>query len=326
MLTTTIEVLVTPAPDGTGGDPADPFRYGWRYVERWGEDGSLVIEQVPLTLEDVLHPQEGDQVTHSAAHQRRCRYLCDVLEAQLAHDPTAVVLQDVRVAWDVPGLKAHGPDIAVILGVREHKNWSTFDVAEEGVRPTLIIELTSPETAVLDRSAKLDEYELAGVPLYVIVDAVALRQPAPRLVGYTRTPGGYLPMVPDERGRLWLAPVHLWLGVEGDEIVCYDEGGRPLGDYRALAATGSKADHLIAFARSKGEQGLFVVIPRLLASILEEQSLPLGRAFWGDTAVPLPPGRWRDAVTGAEFGGTGGGQPVGELFADLPIAVLRTLS
>jgi Uma2 family endonuclease len=237
MSTTMIQVLVTPAPDGAVSGPPDPFRYGWRYIERWGEDGSLVIEQVPLTLEDVLHPQEGDQVTHSEAHQRRCVYLYDVLRAQLADDPTAVVLQDVRVAWDVPDVGAHGPDIAVILGVRERKNWSTFDVAEEGVRPALIIEVTSPETAALDRSAKLDEYELAGVPLYVLVDAVnRRRQPGLRLLGYQLVAGVYQLLAPDERGRLWLAPAWTWLGVEENEIVCYDEAGQALGDYRALAA------------------------------------------------------------------------------------------
>src|SRR5688572_16019942 len=129
MATTTVEVLVTPGFGETDGvDPADPYRYGWRYVRRDHEDGTYLMEQVPLTLEDVLHPQEGDQVTHSAAHERRARYLCDVFEARLSGDPTAVVLADVRIAWDVPDLGAHGPDVAVILGVRERKNWSTFDV------------------------------------------------------------------------------------------------------------------------------------------------------------------------------------------------------
>jgi Uma2 family endonuclease len=233
MATTTVEVLVTPGP---GADPSDPYRYGWRYVRHKHADGTESIEQVPLTLEDVLHPQEGDQVTHSDAHQRRRRYLCDVLEAQLARDPTAVVLDDVRVAWDVPDLKPHGPDIMVILGVRERKNRSTFDVAEEGVRPALIIEITSPETAPVDRSTKVDEYDQAEVPLYIIVDAVlSRRQPTLRLVGYTRTPTGFQILVPNERGWLWLEPVRLWLGIQDDEIVCYDEDGRPLGDYRALS-------------------------------------------------------------------------------------------
>jgi Uma2 family endonuclease len=237
MTMTTVEVLITPA-SGTRevDDAADPYRYGWRYVRRDRADGTFVVEQVPLTLEDVLHPQEGDQVTHSDAHQRRRRYLVNVLEAQLAHDPAAVVLDDVRVAWDHPDLKPHGPDIAIILGIRARKNWSTFDVAAEGVRPALIIEITSPETASIDRSNKLEEYDLAGVPLYVIVDTVMLRkEPALRLLAYTQTPNGYQVLPPDERGRIWLAPARTWLGVEQNEIVCYDEADHPLGDYRALA-------------------------------------------------------------------------------------------
>jgi len=53
------------------------------------------------------------------------------------------------------------------------------------VRPALIIEVTFPETAGPDRSNKLEEYDLAGVPLYVIVDAFTLvTQPRLRLLGY----------------------------------------------------------------------------------------------------------------------------------------------
>ena len=61
----------------------DPYRYGWRYLRRSLPDGSVVTEQVPLTLEDVLHPEEGDQVMHSDAHQRRCVYLYNVFRARL---------------------------------------------------------------------------------------------------------------------------------------------------------------------------------------------------------------------------------------------------
>jgi len=125
---------------------ADLFRYGWRHVQRELPDGTVDIDQIPLTLVDLLHPEAGDQVPHSFDHQRRMRYLCNVLAARLARDPTAVVLDDVRIAWDVPDLKPHGPDIMVIFGVRERKNWSTFHVADEGTRPTVIIEVTSPDT------------------------------------------------------------------------------------------------------------------------------------------------------------------------------------
>lgn len=211
-------------------------RYGWRFIRRELPDGLIAWEQVPLTYEDVLHPEEGDQVTHSSLHQRRWHYLREVFERQVAHDPTAVVLDDVRIEWDVPDLKPHGPDLMVIFGVKERKDWSAFRVAEEGVRPALIVEITSPETRGHDVITKVDHYEMAGVPLYVIVDAVERRgQPGVRLIGYRLTPQGYQALAPDDQGRLWLAPVRVWLGVRDGDIICYDEAGNPLGNHLALA-------------------------------------------------------------------------------------------
>src|SRR5262245_32431575 len=40
--------------------PPDPFYYGWRMRRHVAADGTETLEQIPLTLEDVLHPQEGD--------------------------------------------------------------------------------------------------------------------------------------------------------------------------------------------------------------------------------------------------------------------------
>lgn len=222
---------------------ADPFYYGWRYVNRQTPEGGSITERVPLTYDDVLHPQEGDQVTHTPLHQRICKYLVSVFEALLASNPTAVVLFDCRIAWDVPELRPHGPDIAVIFNVRERKNWGTFDVAQEGTRPALIVEVTSPETRSGDLVTKLDEYELAGVPLYMIVDIVQRRgQSTPRLLGYRLVNGVYEVLAPDERGRLRLEPVNLWIGVADADVVCYDESGTRIEDYVGLAEARAKAE------------------------------------------------------------------------------------
>jgi Uma2 family endonuclease len=60
------------------------------------------------------------------------------------------------------------------------------------VRPALIIEITSPKTASIERSNKLEGYDLAGVPLYVIVDTVMPRkEPALRLLAYMQTLNSY---------------------------------------------------------------------------------------------------------------------------------------
>ncbi|MCS6938071.1 MAG: Uma2 family endonuclease [Roseiflexus sp.] len=253
--------MSVPTQEVTAAPPGNPFPYGWRYVERTAPDGSVTVEQVPLTLEDVLHPQEGDQVTHSDLHQRICVYLYNVLRGLLAGVPGAVVLHDVRIAWDDPDLKAHGPDLAVIFGVRARKNWSTFDVAAEGVRPTVIIEVTSPETRGIDLTVKLDEYDLAGVEFYIIVDVAQRRgQETLRLLGYRRTPTVYAVLPPDDQGRLWIEPLRIWLGVQDQQVVCYDAAGNPIGDYPDLQAALATAEQRIAaleaeLRRLRGDQG-----------------------------------------------------------------------
>jgi Uma2 family endonuclease len=219
-----------------GLDPDNPFRYGWRYAIHEQPDGTITYEQVPLTLEDVLHPREEDYVVQGEEHIDWCRYLHIVLRHLLAHNPLAVVFQDMLFLWDVPGLKGHAPDIAVVFGVRPGQRRS-FDVATEGVRPTMFIEITSPSTADLDRQSKLEEYHLAGVEFYFIIDQQFVRrQTALRLHGYRYTPAKYEPIAPNERGWLWMEPVRAWLGIADNRPVCYDESGRLLRDYEAVVA------------------------------------------------------------------------------------------
>ena len=80
-------------------------------------------------------------------------------------------VSDCRVDWNLPGVRPLGPDIAVFLDVERHKNWATLDVAAEGARPALVVEVTSPSTRKNDLGIKFDFYHRARVPLYVIADA-----------------------------------------------------------------------------------------------------------------------------------------------------------
>jgi Uma2 family endonuclease len=221
------------SPREPGAAPAqdDPFPYGWREVPRRPVGGRLDYEMVPLTLEDALHPQEGDVMPQNTPHDRDVGYFSDVLRHQCADDPTALILCDVIVVWDVPGLRQHSPDVAVVFGVTAPEAArSTFDVAAEGARPALIIEVVSPATRRNDVVTKVRHYSRAAVPLYVIVDRERIEGP-PRLVGYRRGRRGWVRLRPDARGRLWLPPVRLWLGARDNRVVCQDEEGHELGDY-----------------------------------------------------------------------------------------------
>ncbi len=221
-------------PDAAPAD--DPFRYGWRYVPRPTPDDPHHFEQVPLTLEDVLHPEVGDFIVHSDRHETDRMYLTEVLRARLEQSGAAIVLTDVRIAWDIPDLRPHGPDVTVIPGVGERQNWSTFDVSVEGVRPALIIEITSPETRVNDLERKVEHYARAGVAQYVIVDDLSRgrRERRLRLLDYRLEGGAYRLHPPDAAGRVHLAIANLWLGIERDHVVCYDEHGVPFGNYATV--------------------------------------------------------------------------------------------
>jgi len=81
----------------------------------------------------------------------------------------------------------------------------------------------------------------------------------------------------------------------------------PGADYAALAIEGTERERVIAYRR--GERVL-TVVPRW----------SLEAKAWGETAVDVPGGRWRNRLTGAEC--EGGRVLVGELLKTFPVALL----
>jgi (1->4)-alpha-D-glucan 1-alpha-D-glucosylmutase len=80
--------------------------------------------------------------------------------------------------------------------------------------------------------------------------------------------------------------------------------------YEPVAATGPAADCAVAFDRG----GAVTVATRLPVRLAGEG--------WGDTAVALPTGAWRDELTGARVVSDAGGVRLGELLGRLPVALL----
>ena len=245
----------TPQPVPLTDADADPFRYGWRLVPRPTPDNPHHFEQVPLTLDDVLHPEVGDFIVHSDFHETDRMYLTAVLRARLEPSRRAIVLSDVRIAWDLPDLRAHGPDVMVIPGVRKRRNWSTFDAAVERARPALIIEIVSPDARENDVVIKVDHYARAGVAQYVIVDDTGrggVRRL--RLLDYRLEAGAYHLQEPDADGRVHLAIADVWLGIRRDHVVCYDAAGREIGDYVTVVRQAAKAEARAKQAAARARQ------------------------------------------------------------------------
>jgi colicin import membrane protein len=230
--------------------PDDPFRYGWRYVRVQRSDGTETFDQIPLTLEDVLHPETGDFIVQTDPHDDDTAYLKSVFKSRLADNPRAAVVADCRIDWKLPGVRPLGPDVAVFLDVIHHRLWATLDVVAEGVRTALVVEVTSPSTRINDVETKFDFYHRARVPWYIIADA-RIETPEDRrleLLAYQYTPQGYERIGPDPKGRVWLAPVALWLGVSrntvagGERLACFDPvTGEEIGDYTAVTRAAALA-------------------------------------------------------------------------------------
>ena len=251
-----------PKPPKSPPPEPDPFRYGWRYVRVEHPDGTVCFDQIPLTLEDVLHPEVGDFIVQTDGHDSDLNYLKDVFKAQLADDPMKAVISDCRVDWNLPGVKPLGPDVAVFRGIKRHRDWSTFDVQAEGAEPILVVEVTSPDTRQNDVVTKVDYYHRAKVPLYVIADVREQGEDRViELIGYRYQRTGYQRIPLDERGWIGLEPVQLWLGLSRDRLgnyerlACFDRTGAEVGDYTAIstalaAATRARAE---AEARATAE-------------------------------------------------------------------------
>ncbi len=226
------------------------FEYGWRLVRRKVQNGRTAWERIPLTLQDVLHPQFGDVHVLSDPHTDDCTYLRTVLKGRYADIRSVAILSDCGIFWDRPDLEHHSPDLAVIFGVKRRKGWQTFDVAKEKVRPILIIEVTSPKTRVNDVEIKVQEYAQAGVMHYVIADDRRTRgRRRLKLISYRLEHGKYQKVELDDQGRAWLEPVQLWLGVKvnpetgEDRVALFDPvTGSEIGDYTAISRALKEAE------------------------------------------------------------------------------------
>ena len=82
-----MSTVSTQRPPGPPPQEPDPFRYGWRFVRMTGPGGEESLEQVPLTLEDVLFPEVGDFHVQTDAHDNDLGYLKDVFKSRLSEEP-----------------------------------------------------------------------------------------------------------------------------------------------------------------------------------------------------------------------------------------------
>jgi Uma2 family endonuclease len=139
-----------------------------------------------------------------------------------------------------------GPDVFFVAGVPgqlDRKAWVVWE--EDGRYPNLIVELLSPSTARVDRTAKKELYaSVFRTPEYFLYDPET-----EELEGFRLYEGAYQRLKPDARGWLWSRELDLWLGRWQGERAGFDTTWLRLYDRDGrLVPTPEEAERLRAEA------------------------------------------------------------------------------
>jgi (1->4)-alpha-D-glucan 1-alpha-D-glucosylmutase len=128
-----------------------------------------------------------------------------------------------------------------------------------------------------------------------------------------------------EDGRIKLYVIWKTLCLRRQRPNLFDEG-----EYLPLGVEGTKADHVVAFARKAGTRSVVVVVPRLIGGLLNDfDRPPIGPEIWEDTRVLLPAcnrsEKYQNAFTGETIEPeTADGQTkigVSDILANFPVAL-----
>ncbi len=203
----------------------DEFPHGWRRITKTLPDGSVRYHDIPLTPEDFLNPEYGDQMPQGREHAKEAIDIYDKINKHYHDNPCVDVLFDTKIRWGIPGLKEPFPDIAVIPDVTDAEIIEgSFDVVSHGTRPCLIIEIMSPNYKG-DDTDKVEIYEQAGVSEYIILNHHPEDKSLPfELTGYRLVRGEYRDIIPDPEERLLseTTGIRFGLGTGGRELILTD--------------------------------------------------------------------------------------------------------
>ncbi len=245
---------ILPTPIGEEGD------LGWRYETVVLPDGSESWEYRPLTLIDLLYPQEEDVVSVNYGHSRIQQYVDNALEMCCEMIPASVVFREMRIDFGLPDLAPLAPDLAMVSGVHRIAKWGTFYVKVEGAKVELVVEITSPSTRLFDVEpsmrtpseqkrfeqeqiknplfrSKWEIYADAGVVVYVVIDDAYGEPGSPPRIYVYRLNGAkkvYKRCTPDKKGRFWVPSVKMYIGVRGSDVVCYDSDGKEIEQFTTM--------------------------------------------------------------------------------------------
>ena len=196
------------------------FYYGRRQTVAHNQTGQPIYTKTPLTPDDFLDPQPGDQFEQGEAHDRAVRRLRAIFRTLFRYNPAVTILTGVKLVWPVPGLAQPAPDLAVVSHLDDpHRQRPIFDVAREGKAPHLIVEVISPRFASQDLEEKAAIYAKAGIREYFTLNPGLRAQSdatAYTILGFRLQGEAYTAIAPDPQGRVHSETCSCWFGIRPD--------------------------------------------------------------------------------------------------------------
>jgi len=168
---------------------------------------------IPLR-QDIHYPEsDGKPMGETEIHIREIIYLFEALDEHLRGVPEVYVGADMLLYYveGNPG-KFVVPDVFVTRGVPRGER-RTYKLWEEGLPPSLIVEVTSDSTRTEDVSRKKALYEQLGVEEYILYDPLQdyLRPP---LQGFRLVEGHYQPIPTGADGAILSQTTGVTLRIE----------------------------------------------------------------------------------------------------------------
>ncbi len=150
----------------------------------WEADDYLAWEHKQPAKHELIDSCAVAMTGASRAHNIIAVNIAALLCFQLREKPCEVYVADMRVQVK-PESSYTYPDVVVVCGEPKFRDDVKSDTLEN---PTLIFEILSPSTAVMDRNRKFEQYlQLESLEAYFLV-----AQDGPRIESYTRQPDGWL--------------------------------------------------------------------------------------------------------------------------------------
>ena len=178
--------------------------------------------------------------------------------------------------------------------------WQTLSLSQT------LIKLTAPGIPDIYQGSELWDLRLVDPDNRTPVDFAARRSLLRDVMG--QHGGGFMSRLDEGGPKVRLIAAALGLRARHPEAFSGGSG------YRRMEVSGSRSDHAICFSRTaQGGQPVSATIAFRWPLLL--------RDGWGDTAVQVPAGRWRDVLTGREIGA--GTQLLDRLLDEAPIALLE---